>query len=50
VQAVLPAIITDPMLSKVFLCGSPAMLADTKKLCIETLQMPKANVHGEGYI
>jgi NAD(P)H-flavin reductase len=38
------------MLSKVFLCGSPAMLADTKKLCIETLQMPKANVHGEGYI
>ena len=50
VQAILPDIIKDSMQTKVFLCGSPAMLADTKKYCIETLQMPKANVHGEGYI
>lgn len=50
VTAVMPDIIKDPATTKVFLCGSPAMIADTKKLCIETLQMPKANVHGEGYI
>ncbi len=50
VTSVMPGIIKDSATTKVFLCGSPAMIADTKKLCIETLQMPKANVHGEGYI
>lgn len=50
VQAALPAMVKDSTTSKIFLCGSPAMIADTKKMCIETLQMPKANVHGEGYI
>ncbi len=33
-----------------YVCGAPAMVQDVKEVCIQTLGLPKAKVHAEGYI
>ncbi|MEQ1849679.1 MAG: FAD-binding oxidoreductase [Candidatus Peribacteraceae bacterium] len=50
VQTVLPRIITKSDASSVYICGAPEMVSDVKKYCIESLGLPKGQVHAEGYI
>ncbi len=49
VQPLLQAHVLQPLETKLYACGSPAMVTDTKKFCLEVLRMPKENVHCEGY-
>lgn len=34
----------------VYICGAPEMVKDVKEVCLQTLGLPKAQVHAEGYI
>lgn len=44
------ACMKDPRTTHLYVCGSPEMVKDVKSKAIEMLKIPKANVHGEGYI
>ena len=44
------ACIKDPLRTDLYVCGSPMMVKDVKSKTIDMLKLPKANVHGEGYI
>lgn len=44
------ACIRDPLSTNLYVCGSPVMVKDIKSRAIDMLKLPKANVHGEGYI
>ncbi len=50
VSALLPSLITDALTTDVSLCGNPAMVKELKTQCIDALQIPKKQVHGEGYV
>lgn len=44
------ACIKNPQTTDLYVCGSPEMVKDIKSRAIDMLKLPKANVHGEGYI
>lgn len=50
IQAFIPAKISIAEKTDLYICGAPEMVADIKKLALETWGMSKANVHAEGYI
>jgi ferredoxin-NADP reductase len=50
VQTFVSSTLQDPLKTSLYICGAPEMVNDIKKTAIETWGIPKANVHGEGYI
>ena len=50
VQQFIPSVIRDPNATDLYACGAPEMVSDIKKLALDTWKLPKAQVHGEGYI
>lgn len=50
VQSLIPKIVTDFSLRKLYICGNPAMTADVKKLALGEWGVQKEDVHMEGYI
>ncbi len=50
VQMHLPSVVQRAPNSGIYICGAPDMVKETKELCINQLQIPKAKVHAEGYI
>ena len=50
IQTFIPSIIKDPLSTELYICGAPEMVKDIKALALENWKLPKANVHGEGYI
>jgi ferredoxin-NADP reductase len=50
VQTLVPLIAPGIAGAHVFICGSPPMVDEVKKLCLEQWGVPKAQVHGEGYV
>jgi len=50
VQIVTKEAVPDAALRQVYICGSPAMTTDMKKMCLEEWKMEKKDLHVEGYI
>lgn len=50
VQIVTKEAVPDAALRQVYICGSPAMTMDMKKMCLEEWKMEKRDLHVEGYI
>ncbi len=50
VQAVCERLIADFSNVNLYVCGSPAMVADVKKTALDVWHMEKKNVHTEGYV
>ncbi len=50
IQKFLPNFIKNTETTDLYVCGAPEMVADIKKMGLETLGLPKQNVHAEGYI
>lgn len=50
VQEIIPQIVPDFGAVNVYICGMPQMVADLKKMCIETWGLEKKDLHVEGYI
>lgn len=49
-QTIAQSVVPDLERRQVYICGSPAMVSDVKKACLETWNVPKEAVHAEGYI
>lgn len=50
VQIVAKEAVPDAALRQIYICGSPAMTMDMKKICLEEWKMDRKDVHVEGYI
>lgn len=50
VQTVTKIAVPDAALRQVYICGSPAMTMEMKKMCLEEWKMEKKDLHVEGYI
>ncbi|MSR67780.1 hypothetical protein EXS65_03085 [Candidatus Peribacteria bacterium] len=50
IQKFLPHFIKKSESTDLYVCGAPDMVTDIKKMGLETLGLPKQNVHAEGYI
>jgi ferredoxin-NADP reductase len=50
VQTLVPLIAKDIAKRNVFVCGSPDMTKELKQLCLEQWNVPKEQLHVEGYI
>lgn len=50
VQTLVPLIAPDIAQRQIYVCGSPDMTKDVKKLCLEEWHVEKADLHVEGYI
>lgn len=50
VQTVTKEAVPDAAVRQVYICGSPAMTMDMKKMCLEEFKMDRKDVHVEGYI
>lgn len=50
VQTLAPLIVKDFVRRTVYVCGNPDMTNELKKLCLEQWNVPKQDLHVEGYI
>ena len=50
VQQYIPDVLGDPLSAQLYICGAPEMVREIKQLALTTWNMPKTNVHAEGYI
>lgn len=50
VQTIAPLIAKDFSAKNIYICGSPDMTAELKKLCLENWGITKSDLHVEGYI
>ena len=50
VQTKLRMLVKNPENADIYVSGAPEMVKDVKTMALEELKVPKANVHGEGYI
>ncbi len=50
VQTLVPQIIHDFATKNIYVCGSPDMTTELKKLCLEEWKVPREDLHVEGYI
>lgn len=50
VQMHLPSVTGSLKKPGIYICGAPEMVKDVKETCLTVLQIPKAQVHAEGYI
>ena len=50
VQTVTKEAVADAALRQVYICGSPAMTTEMKKMCLEEWKIDRKDLHVEGYI
>lgn len=50
VQTLVPQIVQDFNNKSVYICGNPEMTKELKQLCLDKWNVPKEDVHMEGYI
>lgn len=50
VQTLVPQIVRDFSQKSIYICGSPEMTKEVKELCLEQWNVPKDDLHVEGYI
>ena len=50
VQMHLPSVTGSLKKPGIYICGAPEMVKDVKETCLTVMQIPKAQVHAEGYI
>ncbi len=49
IQDIIPSLVSDPEKTDVFICGAPELVPEVQKVCIETVGIPKKNIHAEGF-
>ncbi|OGJ64422.1 hypothetical protein A3C37_01520 [Candidatus Peribacteria bacterium RIFCSPHIGHO2_02_FULL_53_20] len=50
VQTVTKSAVPDAAMRQVYICGSPAMTMEMKKMCMEVWKIDRKDLHVEGYI
>ncbi len=50
IQQMIPMIIDSLSEKNIYICGSPDMTKELKSLCLESWNIPKKDIHVEGYI